>query len=51
MSKVEMLDTIISHYEIELQDKVLATYSLAGALSAIITEDQLARLIKMKGIK
>jgi hypothetical protein len=49
MKKSEMLELISNHYTETHGDS--AIYAYAGALSVMITEEQLEHLIKLKGIK
>ena len=44
-----MLDLIHSELSAEYGDSVMADYALLGTLKAIVTNEQLEKLIKMRG--
>jgi hypothetical protein len=49
MDKDTMLDLIHSELSAEYGDSVMADYALLGTLKAIVTIEQLNKLIKMRG--
>ena len=49
MKKEIMLDLIHSELSAEYNDSVMADYALLGTLKAIVTIEQLDKLIKMRG--
>jgi hypothetical protein len=49
MTKDTMLDLIHSELNAEYGDSILADYAMLGTLKAIVTNEQLQKLIKLKG--
>ena len=49
MNKENKLDLIHSELNAEYGDSVMADYALLGTLKAIVTIEQLDKLIKMRG--
>ncbi len=49
MTKNTMLDLIHSELNAEYGDSIMADYALLGTLKAIVTNEQLEKLIKMRG--
>ena len=49
MKKEIMLDLIHSELSAEYNDNIMADYALLGTLKALVTIEQLDKLIKMRG--
>jgi len=49
MNKMDKIDLIHSELNAEYNDSIMADYALLGTLKAIVTIEQLDKLIKMKG--
>ena len=49
MNKQNKIDLIHSELNAEYGDSVMADYALLGTLKALVTTEQLNKLIKMKG--
>ncbi len=49
MDKYEKIDLIHSELNAEYGESIMADYALLGTLKAIVTNEQLDKLIKMRG--
>ena len=49
MDKYDKIDLIHSELNAEYNDSIMADYALLGTLKAVVTIEQLDKLIKMKG--